>query len=83
MDEMNVMSFLCEQIGVTTLSDLEDFEKETLKFEGDIMKRLAFYYAFGYKFKGVKNDKRVHNQAEVAEFERGHRYKPHKSVHGF
>ena len=66
LDEMNVMSFLCEQIGVTTLGELEDFEKETLKFEGDIMKRLAFYYAFGYKFKGVKNDKRVHNQAQTS-----------------
>lgn len=66
LDEMNVMSFLCERIGVTTLADLEDFEKETLKFEGDIMKRLAFYYAFGYKFKEVGNDKRVHNQAQTS-----------------
>jgi hypothetical protein len=66
MDEMNVMSFLCERIGVETLSDLEEFEKETLKFDGDIMKRLAFYYAFGYKFKGVENDKRVHNQAQTS-----------------
>lgn len=69
LDELNVMSFLCERIGVTTLGELKDFEKETLKFEGDIMKRLAFYYAFGYKFKGVENVKRVHNQAETSFFE--------------
>ena len=66
LDEMAVMNFLCDQIGVKTLGELKDFEKETLKFEGDIMKRLAFYYAFGYKFKGVKNDKRVHNQAQTS-----------------
>ena len=64
IEEMNVMSFLCERIGVKTLGELEDFEKETLKFEGDIMKRLAFYYAFGYKFKGGQ-DERVHNQAKT------------------
>ena len=66
MDEMAVMNFLCERIGVKTLGELKDFEKETLKFEGDIMKRLALYYAFGYKFKGVENDKRVHNQTQTS-----------------
>lgn len=66
LEEMSVMNFLCEQIGVKTLGELEDFEKETLKFEGDIMKRLAFYYAFGYKFKGGRNEERVHNQAETS-----------------
>lgn len=50
--QMQLLNLLCEQVGIKTCGDLEEFKKAAeIKSNDMLLKRLALYVAFDKKFK--------------------------------
>lgn len=61
---MQLVNLLCEQIGIKTLGDLDEFKKHTKATTNEmLLKRLALFVASGITFKEAKEYERIFNKA--------------------